>query len=280
MANTYLPNNNKNDYWVRDYKDGKLTHYLNNVGYDVYANDSLGRWNAANSAYTAQNGGVASTGTVNSPTGYDQYVNILEDKYNNSKQAAQGQIDAAVNTLKSGIGTANSTYDNANRAAYLNLMNTEKNLAQQLAAAGLGKTGVSESTRLANNVNYSNSINSNEQARNQALQDIYNQIAQTQAAGAVTLADIDRELANNQANAYLSSLQADRDQMNSDRSYQQAQRQYDDSQLWNAVSLLQDLGVSGNTLIYYLKQLGFNVNSNDLNLYNAQRNKDLKNLNK
>ena len=158
--------------------------------YSVGQNDP--RYGTIRNETAAQNGGIYKTGTISNPTGYDIYAGILDKGYQASRKAAQGQIDAAVGTLQGSIGKANSQYDNANRAAYVNYMQGQQNMAQMLKSMGLSKTGAAESTILGANTDYASRVNQNESDRQQALQDIYNRIAETQANGAATLADIDR----------------------------------------------------------------------------------------
>lgn len=262
---------NQLDY---DYRNGRYVRTVNGVQYAVEKNDP--RYNSIAADYAKQNGGIYATGTINNPTGSDIYNKMLEQGYANSKKAAQGQIDSAVNILKTGLDKTNSIYDQAAQNAYINYMMGQKNMNQQLAAQGLGKTGASESTRLAANVDYSSNLNSNEQARQQALQDIYNQIAQTQADGAATLADLDRDLATNQGNAYLSMLAADRDQQNSNRTYMQADRQYNDSKLNDMLDRYIGMGASAATIIKAAKAAGYNIDYDDLKQYSAERYRSIK----
>ncbi|MGI5824523.1 MAG: hypothetical protein ACOX7J_03025 [Bacillota bacterium] len=259
-----------------NYNDESYTRTVGNKQFNVPKGDP--RTASIASDYANQNGGVYASGSVSDPTGYGIYSQLLNDRYNNSRKAAQGQIDAAVNTLKSGIDTANNTYNNANKAAYLSYMQGQKNLNQQLAAAGLGKTGASESTRLAAQSGYQNNVNSNEQERAQALQDIYNKIAETQAGGAVTLADIDKELGNNLGNAYLSQLSADRQQLNADREYRLSEDSYNKGNMQDMLDRMIDMGMSPQQILAQWKNLypSSGVTLDDLSLYKAQRNQSLK----
>lgn len=249
--------------------------------YSVGQNDP--RYGTIRNETAAQNGGIYKTGTISNPTGYDIYAGILDKGYQASRKAAQGQIDAAVGTLQGSIGKANSQYDNANRAAYVNYMQGQQNMAQMLKSMGLSKTGAAESTILGANTDYASRVNQNESDRQQALQDIYNRIAETQANGAATLADIDRELGNNLGSAYSSMLSADRSQDNADRDYRLQREQMDyqkkqdeRSNLIDDISVLQSMGVTGSALLSRLNQMGYNLTAADLAVYNAQRNKSLK----
>ena len=261
----------KNDYWTRNYNDGSMTHYINGKGYNVMANDSLGRWNAANTAYTEQNGGVAATGTINNPTGYQQSKSIYDQSYGNQTKAAQGQIDAAVGTLNTSLNKSNATYDNAQKAAYTNYMMGQKGMAQQLAASGLGKTGASESTRLAAITDYNNQYNNNESARATAAQDIYNQIAQTKANGASTLANLEANYGDKLAGAYQTSLGNDVNQQNADRDYQANQRQQNTENLYDIFDRVISQYGTGRTAYNILKQIYPNIKESDFNYYALDR---------
>lgn len=249
--------------------------------YSVGQNDP--RYGTIRNETAAQNGGIYKTGTISNPTGYDIYAGILDKGYQASRKAAQGQIDAAVRTLQGSIGKANSQYDSANRAAYVNYMQGQQNMAQRLKSMGLTKTGAAESTILGANTDYASRVNQNESDRQQALQDIYNRIAETQANGAATLADIDRELGNNLGNAYSSMLSADRSQDNADRDYrlQREQMDYQKKQDERSFALdridrLIESGATPAKILAEFNNLGYNMTMDDLAVYNAQRNKSLK----
>lgn len=248
--------------------------------YSVGQNDP--RYGTIRNETAAQNGGIYKTGTISNPTGYDIYAGILDKGYQASRKAAQGQIDAAVGTLQGSIGKANSQYDNANRAAYVNYMQGQQNMAQMLKSMGLTKTGAAESTILGANTDYASRVNQNESDRQQALQDIYNRIAETQANGAATLADIDRELGNNLGNAYSSMLSADRSQDNADRDYrlQREQMDYQKKQDERSFALdridrLIESGATPAKILAEFNNLGYNMTMDDLAVYIKQRNKAL-----
>lgn len=248
--------------------------------YSVGQNDP--RYGTIRNETAAQNGGIYKTGTISNPTGYDIYAGILDKGYQASRKAAQGQIDAAVRTLQGSIGKANSQYDSANRAAYVNYMQGQQNMAQRLKSMGLTKTGAAESTILGANTDYASRVNQNESDRQQALQDIYNRIAETQANGAATLADIDRELGNNLGNAYSSMLSADRSQDNADRDYrlQREQMDYQKKQDERSFALdridrLIESGATPAKILAEFNNLGYNMTMDDLAVYIKQRNKAL-----
>jgi len=261
-----------------NYNNGNMVRTQN--GLQFYVKDGDPRQESIAADYARQNGGIYASGNLNNPTGYDRYANILKNGYKSSREAAQRQIDAAVNTLQSGIGATNATYDNANKAAYINYMMGQKGMAQQLAASGLGKTGASESTRLAANLGYSGQVNSNEGARASALQDIYNRMAETRANGAVTLADIDREQANNQSSAYMNMLAADREQMNADRDYRLNKEQMDYSKKYDLLDRYISAGADPQTIITAARNAGMTLTAADLAQYTAERNKSIYDSNK
>lgn len=262
---------NRDDYWTRNYQTGEMTHWVNGRGWVVPTNDSHGRYPHATNAYNEQNGGVSVTGTELNPTGFERYQELYSAGSDAQKKAAQGQIDAAVDTLKTGLNKTNSIYDQNAKNAYINYMMGQKNMNQQLAAQGLGKTGASESTRLAANVDYSSNLNSNEQARQQALQDIYNKIAEVQADGAKTMADIDASSSSAVANAYVNMLNADQSNLRSDRDYRAQQEQQYTDNLNNMVDGYISAGMTGETIYNIMKKMDPSLTRADFNVYYWQR---------
>ena len=203
---------------------GGYTNTVNGVNYIVNRDDP--RYAEKANDYAVQNGGIAATGTVNNPTGYENVKGIQDRIYELQQKAAQGQIDAAVKTLQDSIINANQTYDRAAKEQYAAKRIAEKNMGQALAAQWLGNTGVAETTALGNETNYLNNLNKNEAAREQAIRDLQNRIAQTQAAGASTLAEIGANYGNNLTNAYTNFLGQDRNQWNADRDYAMSKEQW------------------------------------------------------
>lgn len=274
-TDTYVPktftNNtnstNRNDYWVYNQNDGSYTHYINGKGYTVMADDSLGRYATAAQAYAEQNGGIGPTGTVNNPTGWENVKEMLSQSGTQAKDAINQGADAAINQLLAGKDDTNALYDNANRAAYLNMMNTEKNLAQQLAAAGLGKTGASETTRLANRSNYNALINSNEGARDKAIRDIYNQIAGVKADTAESLASLDSSQNTAMANAYMSLLANQQNQANLDREFQSNREQQRYENAIDMANFAMGMGATGKTIYNNLNKVIPGLNTGDMNIY-------------
>lgn len=272
---TYVPrtftNNtnstNRDGYWVYNQNDGSYTYYKNNKGYTVMADDSLGRYDYAAQAYAEQNGGIGPTGTVNRPTGWENVKEMLSQSGTQAKDAINQGADAAINQLLAGKDDTNALYDNANRAAYLNMMNTEKNLAQQLAAAGLGKTGASETTRLANRSNYNALVNSNEGARDKAIRDIYNQIAGVKADTAEKLASLDSSQNTAMANAYMSLLANQQNQANLDREFQTNREQQRYQNAIDMANFAMGMGATGKTIYNNINKVIPGFNTGDMNIY-------------
>lgn len=262
---------NRDDYWTRNYQTGELTHWVNGKGWVVPTNDSHGRYPHAQNAYNEQNGGVSVTGTELNPTGFERYQELYSAGSDAQKKAAQGQIDAAVNTLKTGLDKTNSIYDQNAKNAYINYMMGQKNMNQQLAAQGLGKTGASESTRLAADVDYNSNLNRNEQARQQALQDIYNKIAEVQADGAKTMADIDASSSSAVANAYINMLNADQSNLRSDADRRERLEQQRTDNLNNMVDGYISAGMTGETIYNIMKKMDPSLTRADFNVYYWQR---------
>ncbi|MGI5823988.1 MAG: hypothetical protein ACOX7J_00285 [Bacillota bacterium] len=266
-----------------NYNEDGFTRTVDGKQYYVPKGDP--REASIRSDYANQNGGIYASGTVNDPTGFSNVKGYYEEALKRSNAAAQGQIDAAVKSLNDSIGYTNSTFDNANKAAYINYMQGQKNLTQQLAASGLGKTGASESTRLAAQSGYQNNVNTNEGARAKAVNDIYNRIAQTQADGASVLANLYSDYAGNMANSYTGMLSSDRNQLNLDRDYRLSEDQYNyqkQRDLQNDAAAYAEMLInSGGTtasIMNAIKQAypNANITAQDLAVIQAQRNKSLR----
>ncbi len=85
--------------------------------------------------------------------------------------AARDQIAQQYDQLLPGL---NQSYDEAARQAYINSRLAQRDLPAQLAAAGISGQGAAESTIAAQNTAYNQAYNENELARQNALQQVYN----------------------------------------------------------------------------------------------------------
>lgn len=270
---------NPNDYWTLDHRDGSLYHYVNGKGYQVMKNDSLGRYDPGMQSYLEQNGGYADTSTQNNPMGFEKAAGYLQDNAEMSQKAIQQGIDAAVNRLKGNIGDVNAQYDSANRGAYVNYMQGQKSMAQQLKSMGLTKTGASESTMLGANTDYANQVNSNEAAREKAIRDIMYQIADVEANGAKSLADSSSSINSQLANLYTQQLAAQVAQRNADREFQQNLWQNRTDNTLAIANMLMGMNATGKTVYGNLYGTIPGFTSADMNAYNLDRSYNMEQIN-
>lgn len=176
------------------------------------------------------NGGIYRDGTTESPEGYSVIENIYNNYLDKAIGANKAKTDAAVKTLQDSIGTANKQYDATAQGLYTQYQQNMKSLPQLLAAQGLGRTGVSETSRTKLMGDYMNNLYGNENNRAGAIQNIMNQIAQTQAQGQGNDADIYGNYANNLAQHYSTLLKNKQDFDVIDRDYRTEIDQYNDAQ--------------------------------------------------
>ena len=207
--------------------------------------DKAGTTSGLGQYYNDQNQ-LAMQGYVNNLMQQEQAVSQLEaanqaamDQFNNQYMLLQQQNDAMLNSFNQYYDQAyaqqqaayqaaaeaarqqylqmlpdiNTGYDQSARQAYINNMMAQRDLPEQLSAAGVGGQGVSESAIIAQNNAYNAAYNQNELARQQAIQDINNAAANAYANAGVQGAQAAAELYLQQANAQqniISQQQANR----------------------------------------------------------------------
>lgn len=163
----------------------------------VTQNDSLGRYSGIAAEYAAQQQSAAKAKEQQStPSGYDKYKAAAEQYNAALKEAKNQQTEAQVAAMGQQIAQARQQTEDANAEAYAAKRISEKNIGQQLAAAGLANGGAGETARLQNELNWQNTVNSNNQQLMNAEQGIQNQINQYRANAAAENTQLDADLAN------------------------------------------------------------------------------------
>lgn len=195
--------------------------------------DKAGTTSGLGQFYNDQNQ-LAMQGYINKLAQQEQAVSQLEaanqaamDQFNNQYMQLQAQNDAMLNSFNQYYDQAyaqqqaayqaaaeaaqqqylqmlpdiNNSYDQSARQAYINNMMAQRDLPEQLSAAGVGGQGVSESALIAQNNAYNSAYTQNELARQQAIQDINNAAANAYANAGVQGAQAAAELYLQQANA-------------------------------------------------------------------------------
>lgn len=177
-------------YDERNKSYSRLNDSGRNLG-TVMPGDSLGRYGSIAAECKQQQSDFAK---AKEPSGYDKYKAAAE-QYNNALKAAKDeQTEAAVRNMTNQIKEYKASTEAANAEAYAAKRISEKNMGQQLAAAGINNTGAGETARLQNELNWQNTVNRNNRQQLSAEENIKNQIAQYKANAAAEKAQLDANL--------------------------------------------------------------------------------------
>lgn len=129
---------------------------------------------------------------------YDDYKNSMQEAADAQQAALKAKVDSAVASLRSQRGDIAKQTEANNAAAekaYMNSINPNGSLAENLAAQGLINSGATESSQISAGNTYQNALNSNATTQTEALAKIEQAITQAQLTG-------DIEAANALANLY------------------------------------------------------------------------------
>lgn len=130
--------------------------------------------------------------------GYESYKNSMQEAADAQQAALKAKVDSAVASLQSQKGDIAKQTEANNAAAekaYMNSINPNGSLAENLAAQGLINSGATESSQISAGNTYQNALNSNATTQTEALAKIEQAITQAQLTG-------DIEAANALANPY------------------------------------------------------------------------------
>ena len=122
------------------------------------------------------------------------YVNKLKDEYEKRMQEAadqqqaaiQGGVDSAVanlNAQKDSVGKLTKANNAAAEKAYMQTINPNGSLAENLAANGLLSTGLTESSQIQAGNAYQGALNENALTETEAIAEIERAITQAQLSG-------------------------------------------------------------------------------------------------
>lgn len=177
--------------------------------------------------------------------GYNDIASYLE-------QARNAQLKQSLAQLEQEKSQNNLNYDEIARQAYIANRQSQVNLPQQLSAMGISG-GASESAQLALAASYENNLNSNEQTRQQMIQQLSNSALQAKLqadsdiggyyadAQQSALAAYQQQQAQQQSNnQWLQQFEYQKQQDTIDQAWQQ--KQYDNSlsQYQDSLSQYQD----------------------------------------
>lgn len=204
----------------------KVTSSVKNPSNGVYS--SLSNNSLVKDMVTAYNQSTGSNAKVPSVTSKPvveevieeveekELYNPYEDKYNELKEAYDRQeellreqnrlaVEQGVNRLNAQKSNINQSADENARQAYVNFMQSQKALPQQLASQGV-TGGATETANLGLQTAYQNNVNTINQNKVNRLQEIDNAIVDLQNTG--DLSTVEQVLANNQMalDAYMNTF--------------------------------------------------------------------------
>lgn len=140
---------------------------------------------------------------------YEEQYNQLKEAYKKQEEMLREQnrlaVEQGTNRLNAQKSNINQAADENARQAYVQYMQSQKALPQQLAVQG-ASGGATETAQLGLQTNYQNNVNSINQNKANRLQEIDNAIVDLQNTG--DLSTVEQVLANNQAalDAYMNSF--------------------------------------------------------------------------
>lgn len=221
----------------------------------VAPNDSLGRYGGIAAEYAAQQEQAAK---AKEPSGYDKYKAVAEQYNNALKEAKNQQVEAQVQNMTRQISEARANTEEANAQAYAAKEIAAKNIGQQLAAAGLNSGSASETARLQNELNWQNTVNSNNRQMLTAEENIKNQINQYRAQAAAENAEMDASLAGQLNQVYLEQEQQNKaDELAREQwEYQKARDRISDQ--WTAQQMASQQTENERSLALQLLGKGYN----------------------
>lgn len=123
------------------------------------------------------------------------------------KAANDAAVQRAVNDLEAQKTDTNRSYAQMLRQLYINKMNGQKNMDQQMAARGI-TGGAAETTRLGYDTSYAEALRQGEQERIGAISDLDKAITDTRLTGDIETARAAAEAVVNGANSYSQVLQS------------------------------------------------------------------------
>lgn len=179
----------------------------------------------------------------------NMYKNMIDQMFSDAsaqQEAAQrAAIEQAVGQLEGQKSGITQSYDDLYKQLYLDRRRAEKNLPQQLAAMGISG-GLSESTALGIQTDYTNALRQGEQEKLNAMSDIDQAIADARLTGEIGIAQQAAQLAMDKLNAYGSYVNSLQNQQNyyNNFMYQQGRDQVADSQWqqqWNRQQILDQM---------------------------------------
>lgn len=170
----------------------------------------LGGYNAGGSGMDYNTPGKPAEYTVTSP-----YTNVnveetrrLQQNNDEARQLYDAMVRQGTDRLNAQRGTVNSAYDTSATNSYINYMQGQRMLPEQLAAAGI-TGGATESSLIDARAGYENNLYLANEARNKALQEIDTAVVELQNSGDVQSAQYILSNADKIADNYAKAAYAD-----------------------------------------------------------------------
>jgi hypothetical protein len=132
---------------------------------------------------------------------YDTYDRIAEEQ----KKAQKAATDSAVASLEGQKQKTETSYADLFRQLYINKMNSQKNLNQQLAARGV-TGGAAETTALGMATSYADALRQGVQEKTGTINELDTAITQTKLSGDTAAAQIAADAAEKKLNSYTAVL--------------------------------------------------------------------------
>ena len=147
------------------------------------------------------------------------YVDYPQQMLDTAARERDAAIAQGKQSLQQQLPGIQQSYDDAARQAYIQYMNTRRDLPQQLAAAGISGQGAAESTISGQQNAYQNALSQSEQARRNAEQQIQNQMANLEATGNLQYAQNASDISKLTFQAYQDYLRQQQQRADADRQF-------------------------------------------------------------
>jgi hypothetical protein len=181
--------------YLQSLADMRLDKAQGTAGLEKYANDAE---QTKMQAYIDQ----LRKGQQAQQQSWEQYQNTMQQAADKQQAAIQAGVDSAVanlNAQKDSVGKLTAVNNAAAEKAYMQTLNPNGSLAENLAANGLLSTGLTESSQIQAGNAYQGALNDNATTQTEAIAEIERAITQAKLngdlQGAQALADLLTQIA-------------------------------------------------------------------------------------
>lgn len=192
---------NTTDQAERDRLHSENVNIYDKLGFDYDA--ATGKWTPGK-AY------LEITNPSAQRNDYTQQQKEMQEYYDQLRRDQEEQTRAAINQgvsrLQGQTPFIQQNYDDAARQAYIQMMQAQKALPEQLAANGISNSGASESAMVGIRNNYGQTLNDADIIRQNAINKLNSDIANLQATGNLQIAEGAQDISMAQLEAYRQAL--------------------------------------------------------------------------